>query len=118
MAMFKREERNWVEYRELPKLLEIDFHPDDQDQEFADLPYHEKLQQWNELTLNALHRAQMEGRQWVLFKHGHSTSHIGKKTARSVVRGVMRSKKATPFIVRRESIQQPSVFLAAIRPRV
>ena len=114
--MFKHENRNWVEYRGLPSLREIDFHPVDGDDEFAFLAYYEKVERWKLRTLEALQQAQSEGIQWVLFRHGHSTSHPGKQTARSVVRGVMRSKDATPFIVRRECIQQSSVFLAAIRP--
>ncbi len=37
-------------------------------------------------------------------------------TARSVIRGLMRSKAATPYIVRNQCIQHHSCFVAAIRP--
>jgi len=115
--MFNQENRNWTEYRKLPKLCEVDFHPHDRYDDFRHLTYDEKIYWWHEKTCNALQSAYEGGFQWVLFLHGHSTSRPGKTTARSVVRGIMRSKDATPFIVRRECIQHPSVFLAAIRER-
>ena len=113
----RRENRNWVEYRGLPHLREVDFHPIKGDDEFAFLAHYEKIDQWKSRTLEALQQAQADGMQWLLFTHGHSTSGPGTQTARSTVRGVMRSKEATPFIIRRECIQQSSVLLAAIRPK-
>jgi len=115
--MFKRDNQNWVVYRGLPHLREVDFHPIEGNDEFAFLGYYEKLDQWKSRTLEAIQQAQADGIEWLLFTHGHSTSGPGTQTARSTVRGVMRSKEATPFIIRRKCIQQSSVFLAAIRQR-
>ena len=52
---------------------------------------------------------------FLLITHGWSTSRRGKITARSAVRSLMRSPVATPYIVRSQSIQHTSVFVAAIR---
>jgi len=112
--MFKRESGNWVEYRELPDLMHVDFHYESSETLGS---YWENMEDVAKKTLRALMRAQEEGNQYVLFGHGHSTSRIGKVTARSQVRKVMRSKEATPYIVRSRCIQHYSVFVAAIRPR-
>jgi len=68
-------------------------------------------------SLRALQRAQDEGYDYVLFTHGRSTSRRGKTTSRSQVRKLMRSPDATPYVLRSESIQHPSVFVAAIKPQ-
>jgi hypothetical protein len=93
--------------------LEIDFHPDTNEPDY--LPFYEKMEKARSLSLAAIKRAQKEGIPWVLFTHGHSTSRIGATTYRSVVRGLMRSKDATPYIIRKNCIQHYSVFVAAIR---
>ena len=67
-------------------------------------------------ALSALVEAQRSGKKYVLLTHGSTTSRIGKMTARSQVRKLLRSKEATPYVIRRESIQHDSVFVAAIRP--
>ena len=53
--------------------------------------------------------------QYVLLIHGHSTSRPGKTTARSVIRSLMRSSDATPYINRGKSIQHETVFVAALK---
>ena len=110
--MFKKESCNWTDYRKLPGLREIDLH-------FAGDAvtgnYHENMSAIRNLVVDSLKQAQGDGIQFVLFTHGHSTSRRGKTTSRSVVRGVMRSKDATPFIVRKECIQHYSVFVAKVR---
>lgn len=110
---FKTEFRNWVEYRQFPNIMEVDYHWADSGKYGA---YWESMQAVFDRTLQALRKAQEEGKSYVLFTHGHSTSHRGKATSRSQVRKVMRSKDATPFIIRRECIQHRSVFVAAIKP--
>ena len=113
MGTFKTESGDWKEYRNLPKLLEIDFHPSDHEESF--LPYHERMiKVWND-SLNALKRAKSEGFEYVLFTHGWSTSRLGKTTSRSQVRKLMRDPIATQYIVRRSCIQHHSVFVAKIR---
>jgi hypothetical protein len=67
---------------------------------------------------SSLRRAQEQGCSHVMFIHGWSTSLGWKRTtARSVVRGFMRSKKATPLIERKSCIQHDSVFVAKVRPK-
>lgn len=110
---FKFETRNWIEYRALPGVIEVDFH-------FAPHEslgtFHDNVQKGRERTLTALVNAQRKSNSYVLFTHGCSTSGPGRMSMRSVVRGVMRSKDVTPFIVRSSCIQHTSVFVAAIRP--
>lgn len=110
---FIKDCRNWTEFRSLPALLEIDFHLVGQPGGGA---YHENMAAVRSGALSALKAAQEKGFQFVLFTHGRSTSRRGKTTARSQVRGLMRSKDATPYIIRSKCIQHPSVFVAAIRP--
>jgi len=110
---FKNDRRNWVEFRLLPDLVERDFHWSS-DKPSGD--YYDNMQAvWN-TALSDLIVAQRDGKKFVLFRHGWSTSGIGKTTARSQVRKLMRSKDATPYVIRRECIQHDSVFVAAIRP--
>ncbi|KIF83289.1 hypothetical protein [Noviherbaspirillum autotrophicum] len=110
---FRFEHRNWIEYRALPGLVEVDYHFAPHDSFGA---FHENVRHGRERTLAALANAQRAGARYVLFTHGRSTSGPGRTSMRSVVRGVMRSKEATPFIVRADCIQHPFVFLAAIHP--
>lgn len=106
---------DWVRFMDPQTTLEIDLHVDKDDLDY-NLPYWEKMRQVWERSLDALKRAQAEGKKFVLFKHGWSTSRIGKTTSRSQVRKLMQSREATPFIIRRNSIKHDTVFLASIRP--
>ena len=110
--MFKKEFGDWTKYREL-EPLEIDYHHDGG--ELDGLSYYERMDRAREGSLAIIKRAQKDGIPWVLFTHGHSTSRIGATTYRSVIRGMMRSKDATPYIIRKNCIQHDSVFVAAIR---
>ena len=112
--MFKRESKNWVVYRDLANLLEVDFHNGDSIGSIGS--YHENMDAVYIRSLNALINAQKNGKEYVLFTHGSSTSRIGATTSRSQVRKLMRSKDATPYIIRKNSIQHPTVFVAAIKP--
>lgn len=109
---FKYENRNWVEYRQLPELMEVDFHWLDEDSRGL---YHENMQVVWDRAPRSLIEAQETGKQYVMFRHGWSTSRIGKTTARSQVRKLLGSKEATPYVIRRECIQHDSVFVVAIR---
>jgi hypothetical protein len=113
--MFKRGAGNWTQYRD-GGIIEVDFHLSD-DRVYERSPYWERMEEVRRVTLTALKEAYEEGARGVLFTHGWSTSRRGNKTARSVVRGIMRSKASTPYIVRKKCIQHESVFLAVIRPR-
>ncbi|HTL55994.1 MAG TPA: hypothetical protein VL361_09970 [Candidatus Limnocylindrales bacterium] len=77
--------------------------------------YGECMSEVYDLALHALKTAQADGVEFVVFTHGSSTSRRGKCTARSMVRGLMRSPEATPFIIRNRCVQYESEFLAAIR---
>jgi hypothetical protein len=110
--MFKRQSTNWIEFRRLPGLREVDFHWSGDGSSDG---YWENMRRARDVALSALMDAQRDGLSFVLFTHGGSTSRIGKTTSRSQVRSLMRSPDATPFIVRRECIQQSTVFVAAIR---
>jgi len=109
-----REGRNWVEYRNLPNMVEVDFHHDGRRP--PELSYGDCMGDVYERTLSALVQAQKEGKSFVMFRHGASTSGPGRTTSRSMVRNFMRSKEATPYILRAKSIQHPTVFIAAVRP--
>ena len=109
---FKRESGNWTQYRKLPSVVEVDFHLSEHGPR---LPYWEAMGQVHQTALESLKAAQEAGNRYVLFTHGWSTSRLGKTTARSEVRSLMRSPEATPYIIRRECIQHDSVFVAAIK---
>jgi len=111
--MFKKEAGDWKRYRALSPT-EVDFHNSEVGR--RENPYESAMSDVHDKALEALKAAQQQGHAHVLFTHGSSTSRIGKTTARSVVRNLMKSKDATPYIVRGNCIQHESVFLAAIRP--
>lgn len=111
--LFKSDCRNWVEFRNLPDLLEFDMHWAN---ESSGGSYCENMEHVPGFVQRCLEDAQKQGKKYVMFTHGHSTSRIGKTTTRSQVRKFMRSKAATPLIVRKESIQHFSVFVAAVKP--
>ena len=112
----KHEQGNWVGYRErfgLSVADEIDLHFGRRDRYVAS--YDEAMADVEQLVRHSLRKAQENGRPYVMFIHGHSTSRPGQTTARSVVRQFMRSKEATPFVVKAHCIQHPTVFVAKIR---
>ena len=111
----KTETGNWTEFRTRFGLLrrdEIDFHYGPRD---LGVGYGEAMQDIEKTVLAVLQRAFEQQRPYVMFTHGWSTSGSGKTTARSVVRGVMRSKHATPYIDRSGCIQHEIVFVAKIK---
>lgn len=110
---FKIDGRNWVEFRKLPDLVEFPMH---WEKELCTDSYDENMAGVLVFVHNRLKDAQQQGKKYVMFCHGHSTSRIGKTTTRSQVRKFMNSKEATPLIVRKESFQHYSVFVAAIKP--
>jgi len=112
--MFQKGSGNWTKYRQLSSLIEIDFHYSD----FGPrtISYWEAMGNVYADTMEAIKQAHKEGIKYVMFRHGASTSGPFKTTARSIVRGLMRSKDATPYICRRECIQHETVFVAAIKP--
>jgi hypothetical protein len=117
--MFKQGLGNWTDYRTQLSLKaedEVDLHFGKRDS--SSISYDEAMAQVAEFVENSLRQAQEEGRSYIMFVRGWSTSLGWKKiTARSVVRGFMRSKRATPLIERKSCIQHESVFVAKMRPK-
>jgi hypothetical protein len=112
----QRDKGNWVEYRQRFGLLkgdEIDLHFGRRNRNVVS--YDEAMGEVLQKVIDSLRKAQVNRRPYVMFVHGHSTSRPGQTTARSVVRGFMRSTEATPFIVKARCIQHPTVFIAKIR---
>jgi hypothetical protein len=117
MKAMKREDGNWVDYRKRLGLSaddEVDLHFGRRD---FGVPYSNVMADVERRVEESLRKAQENGRPYLMFVHGHSTSRPGQLTARSVVRKFMRSKEATPFIVKAHSIQHRTVFIAKIRTR-
>jgi hypothetical protein len=113
-GMFKKGYGDWTQYRKLPQAIEVDFHYSDFGPK--DVPYDEAMDAVWTTAFEAIQKAYNQGVQYVIFRHGWSTSRIGKTTTRSQIRKLMRSHDATPYIRRSACIQHESVFVAAIRP--
>ena len=112
--MFKRELRDWTEYRKLDgRIQEYDCHfgPD------YGMDYYQLMACIYDGALKVLQDEYNAGGDWVLITHGWSTSRQGNITARSQIRKLMRGKDATPFIDRKRCIQHDSVFVAAIKKK-
>ena len=103
-------------YGPWPKIAkgpQYDFHRSGQNDGRS---YDDHMHDVYEETLNTLKRACEHGLDFITFIHGNSTSGIGKRTSRSVIRELMRSKEATPYIVRKECIQHETIFVACLKP--
>src|SRR5215467_474911 len=106
---------DWTRYREqfaLTSTDEVDLHFGRRDPR---TPYWEVMNDVAALVEERLREAQKNGRAYVMFVHGYSTSRRGQTTARSVVREFMRSPAATPLIERSNCIQHDTVFVAKVR---
>jgi hypothetical protein len=117
--MFQKGSGDWTVYRSQCSLSpddEIDLHFGRRNR--FEMTYSEVMGDVEERVERCLKEAQRKGRSYLMFRHGGSTSRPGRMTARSVVRGFMRSKAATPFIERKHCIQHDSVFVAKLRPLV
>jgi hypothetical protein len=79
------------------------------------MSYEEAMAGVTDLVVASLVEAQRNGRRYVMFNHGSSTSRRGKTTARSQVRNFMRSRAATSLIDRKGCIQHETVFVAKLR---
>lgn len=115
MAIFQKGHGDWKQYRELPGVVEFDLHFS----EFGprQVMYSEAMGEVWDLSFQKFKDAYDQEVKFVLYTHGWRTSRQGKTTARSVVRKLMRSKEATPYIDRARCIQHKSVFVAAIKPK-
>ena len=112
---FQQEVGDWKRYRRLPDVVEVDLH-------FSDLGpreirYSDAMSDVWDKALQGIEDAYNNEKKYVLFRHGWSTSRLGRTTARSQVRSLMRSPEATPYIDRKRCVQHESVFVAAIKPK-
>ena len=110
---FKHESGDWTRFREMKPCIEIDFHLSESGPRATN--YEAAMGDVRCRAMSALKNAYEIGLRFVIFTHGHSTSRPGHTTARSEVRGLMRSSDATPYIKRGECIQHESVFVAALK---
>ena len=104
---------SWTQYRsmfDLSESDEVDLHFGPRDRSVS---YDQVMRDLICLVEDKLRDAQQRGRPYVMFIHGSSTSRRGRRTARSQVRGFMRSKAATPLIERKHCIQHYTVFVAS-----
>jgi hypothetical protein len=109
----------WVRYRAelgLSPSDEVDLHFGKRDPKV--MTFRQAMDGITAIVVASLKEARRNGRPYVVFIHGSSTSRRGKTTARSQVRGFMRSKEATPLIDRGECIQHVTVFIAKLKPAV
>ena len=107
----------WTQYRSQLSLSdsdEVNLHFGKRDP--AKMSYGEAMAGVTSLVRASLEEAQRQGRPYLVFIHGSSTSRRGKTTARSQVRNFMRSKAATPLIDRSGCIQHVTVFVAKLKP--
>lgn len=75
MTTFKQEAGNWTDFRKrYPGLEEVDFHWAKEEPSGF---YWENMDAVSNRALSALKQAQAKGVRYVLFTHGHSTSHMG-----------------------------------------
>jgi hypothetical protein len=109
--MFKKVKGDWKNLKDMSAMI-VDLHfgrgePGQFSNNMAEVA---------DIVMQEIKAAQAKGCAYVTFMHGYSTSKPGETTARSIVRGIMRSKESTPFVIKSQSMQHNSVFVAAIRP--
>lgn len=116
--MFIKQEGDWTKLRTVGQA-ELDLHLASPGRKYGprEMPYHQMMDAVHAKTLEALIAAYNEGKESLLVIHGHSTSGPGKQTSRSVVRALMRGKEATPYIIRKKSVQHGTAFLAHLKQK-
>jgi hypothetical protein len=118
MTMFQKSSGDWTQYRSMLSLAqcdEVDLHFGKRDRSTS---YEDAMAEITAIVERSLCEARRQGRSYVMFVHGNSTSRPGKTTARSQVRNFMRSKAATPLIERKYCIEHVTVFVAKVRQDV
>jgi hypothetical protein len=112
---FKKFYENWVALRSiynLGPLDELDLHFGSR----LGIDFLQAMDQNERATERAVIEAYEQQRPYLLIRHGWSTSRPGRTTARSVVRGWMRSKAATRYIDRSGCIEHEAAFLVKLQP--
>lgn len=112
------DESDWRIYRG-PNVLEEDFHVYSIPRWYREHYGGTEHAWWEKPTpdriIEALNDAQSHGYDYVLLRHGSSTSGNGLMTTRRVVRATMRDDELHQLIVPEESVQHYSVFVAKVR---
>jgi hypothetical protein len=115
MPMFQNRSGDWTQFRSMLNLAprdEIDLHFGKRDRSTS---YEDAMAEITAIVERCLCEAHKQGRPYVMFVHGNSTSRPGQTTARSQVRNFMRSNAATPLIERKHCIEHATVFVARVR---
>jgi hypothetical protein len=115
MPMFQNWPGDWTQFRSMLNLApgdEINLHFGKRDRSTF---YEDAMAEITAIVERGLCEARQQGRSYVMFVHGNSTSRRGQTTARSQVRHFMRSKAATPLIERKHCIEHATVFVARVR---
>jgi hypothetical protein len=115
VTMFQIGSGDWTQFRSTLNLEprdEIDLHFGKRDRSTS---YEDAMAEITAIVERGLYEARKQGRSYVMFVHGNSTSRPGQTTARSQVRKFMRSKTATPLIERKHCIEHATVFVAKVR---
>jgi hypothetical protein len=115
MTMFPKSSGDWTQFRSTLNLAphdQIDLHFGKRDRSTS---YEDAMAEITAIVERGLCEARIQGRPYVMFVHGNSTSRPGQTTARSQVRSFMRSKAATPLIERKHCIEHATVFVARVR---
>jgi hypothetical protein len=115
MPMFQNGSGDWTQFRSMLNLAprdEIDLHFGKRDRSTS---YEDAMAEITAIVERGICEARKQGRSYVMFVHGNSTSRPGQTTARSQVRQFMRSKAATPLIERKHCIEHQTVFIAKVR---
>jgi hypothetical protein len=115
MTIFQNGSGDWTQFRSTLNLApcdEINLHFGKRDRSTS---YEDAMAEITAIVERGLCEARQQGRPYVMFVHGNSTSRPGQPTARSQVRNFMRSKAATPLIERKHCIEHKTVFVAKVR---
>jgi len=108
-----RRSGNWTDARCLSPAAEVDFHWSDREPDGGS--YDDHMAEVRRFAFERIQQAHRLGLAYVILRHGSSTSRPGRKTARSEIRSLLRSKESTPFIFKRKTIDFGSATLVAIR---
>jgi len=101
-------------WRDLSQLtsppIEVDYRGDTNKPD--GLAYWQRMDQTFKAALEILKQAHKGGNTYVMFRRGLSTLRRSADYAPITIRKLMRSKEATRYIIQKNRIQQPSVFLS------
>lgn len=95
-----------------PDILHVDFHRAGTS---PGVSFEDKMRRTYREARAALRTARSRGYAYIAFTHGGRELPRGRRSTRSVVRGLIRSPEATPYVERSRCILTPAVTVAALR---